>query len=644
MTEERYLRLFDIQFSTYYLNSPIEFIKGALLLDRASELVVLQLKFGVLAFPKNVSSFIVKVLCYDDEGLEIPQNDVVFHSYRDINLLTDSSFGDKTPILLDQRTRKIKVDFEKVTFTDGSTWIPPQERLTPPAQEGIQGLGREMKDQVERSKNLIPARMWKYINYLPVQQNQYWQCTCGRPNDNVDHQCCRCGFDKSSLFENLEIESIQQNLEKYKEEQKKQQEIRAEKIAELKHQAVLLLKGLGVAAITGFVLFVFYFAITRYAIPFYQFNQASTSLEKHNFDQSIDQFTALGPFNNADQMVIEAKFQQANDFLQKKEYDSALQLYNEITPYKESKASIKLCLYEKAKLLLIEKKFDEAITLFTSVIDYSDSSTYVSEATYQKAIYLLEHKQYDQAGELFDQLGIFKDSKEYFKQTYYEFAKQMMANKQYSMAIEYFPAASEYKDSLELMAKCHYLLAEDFYQRKEWQKAISEYALAGEKYFPDVVEKIPFAQTALQEERNLSDYNLAKQKVASGDYLAAYNLLKDLDYKDSKKLALEYKPKAFAWRIDGGSVKSSYSRSERFSISFYVKGGYPNDFVNIYVTCTTPDWTQKSEIKKAVAGDYFGWDFWNIDSFYGSTGTGTFRVFNTATGESLALYNFNITY
>lgn len=153
-------------------------------------------------------------------------------------------------------------------------------------------------------------------------------------------------------------------------------------------------------------------------------------------------------------------------------------------------------------------------------------------------------------------------------------------------------------------------------------------------------EKIPQALKIFM------DYKSAKEKAAKGDYEGAYYLMVDLNYLDSKTLARQYEKIAFRWWVEGGPIKTTFGRSEKFEFLAVVYGGKPGESIDISITCRTPDWTASDIFRDLFDG--WGWHednllgYYNVTPQYASQGRGKLTIRNYSTGEILAEWEFEI--
>ena len=113
----------------------------------------------------------------------------------------------------------------KVTYKDGHVWHYSGGQFTPPKQKPINSLQPDLFEQLNRDIQSISPKERERIVFVPQQLDNYWLCTCGRPNNNDAGECCRCGIEKNWVFENINEEHIQKNLDSYKEKVRLEQKV-----------------------------------------------------------------------------------------------------------------------------------------------------------------------------------------------------------------------------------------------------------------------------------------------------------------------------------------------------------------------------------------------------------------------------------
>ncbi len=440
MSDQRYTLVQEISTKSIDLDCPVEIEKGALLRDNETSKVLLQLTLNIVnADYRQLSSVNLKIECFDEVGDPITGFHPYVQDFRDINLFGTQSFEDGTPILLDFRTRRIEISIERVTFIDGSEWHPSEKNIPLPEQKRINSLGMDMQDQVNRDIcMLLPDENRERIVFIPQQADNFWLCTCGRPNRNKSARCCRCGISRRWIFRNLSETGIHRNLEKYEDtlkqldkENKLIKENKKERREKLKHQwqrAFLFIIG------TGLFLALFLFV----GNPYIKYAHAQNLLRNAKFDEAISVFEKLGKFKNSGEMVKETNYEKAFSRLATNRFDEAITLFGNNKTYRNSAEMISEAKYRKANYLLANKLYDESISIFTSLGDYKNSEMMVHEANYQKAMDLLEQNKFEAAAVALTFNRDYKDSDKLFNKAYFLWGIQLMGRNQWDDAKNIF--------------------------------------------------------------------------------------------------------------------------------------------------------------------------------------------------------------
>lgn len=439
MSDNRYVRLQDLVFDSFEFDCPVEIEKGALLLDYNTKAILLQLRLNILDInDSQISSVTLKIECRDDAGDEIPEIKPFNDTFRDVNLLGTKSFGDRAPIVLDPRVRRVKVGIEKVTFIDGNVWRSTGEILNIPKQQTIDTLRTDFLEQLYRDIKSLSPESRERIIFIPQPLDEYWLCSCGRPNKNSIVECCRCGITKNWVFENLSEENIQKNLDSYKETVRLLEEdklVRSTKRKIQRRRVSLILTGIGVISILLFYV----------VLPFIKYSQASNSLSTKEYDNAISLFENLGEYKNAKELLNEANYQKAND-------------------------------------LLANNLYVESIEIFTALQEYKDSENYLMEANYLLATQYVKEENFSKAVWLFENLGDYKDSKELLEQSKYPIALAYYKNGGFYLAYQVFKEIPSYKDSSVYIGKLKTLIGiQGTWEESEY--GFEQFVFDGWKYY-----------------------------------------------------------------------------------------------------------------------------------------------------------------
>ena len=336
--------------------------------------------------------------------------------------------------------------------------------LIPPNQVLINSLKPELVDQFQRDiRFLSPAEKERYI-YIPEQLDDYWLCTCGRPNKNDAIACSRCMLSKTEAFTSSE-ETLQKNLVEHKEnvrlEAEKfriasdkakllaiekariEEENNARLLAEEKVRSKRLKTGFFITGIIGLLIVLFFNVI----LPALKYSQASDYLANKEYNYAIYVFDSLGNYKNSEGMVYEANYQKATDFLTDKKLDDAIKTFSYIMTYRDSDTMIMEANYQKAKAFFQEGNYPEAILIFSRLENFGDSTSYLRDSRGLLAEEYLADKDYPKAIEILETLANYENAVEVLIDTKYLLALEYYELGEFASAKSIFQGISNYKDS-----------------------------------------------------------------------------------------------------------------------------------------------------------------------------------------------------
>lgn len=587
MSNSKYIRLQELVIDTFNLDAPVEIEKGALLLESTSKTVLLQLRLNVLEDVNEISSTSLNIYGFTDSGEPVEGFSPFTYTFSDVYLQGKKTFGDRTPIILDPRIRKVNFEIEKVVFRTGDVWRNTEGYFTPPTQKPVSSIKGELLPQFERETNLLSQADEKNFLYIPQQFADYWLCTCGRPNKTDAKACSKCGLHREVVFHITNEDYLRSNLQKFNEQARIAEEKRLRAEAENKALIARKKRQLSVVLIAliaiGSLLSLFFFVIQ----PAIKYNQATSLLTNKDFDGAISAFSMLEDYKDSSEMVKESTYQKAADFLANKKFDDSISIFSSLGEYKDSADLIKESRYQKAVDYLTNAKFDGAISIFSSLSDYEDSAEMVKESNYQKAVSLLNAGEFDNSISSFTNLGDYKDSSDKLLESKYQKASWLLSEQNYDEAISVFTEVKEYLDSKELINEAKYQKGVELFEKGYYSKAydtlkpISDYEDSNSfvqeslyilgnqdfaaKSYEQAKEKF-FQLQDYKDSRNLfteACYLLAQKQLQDGVYIQAKALFEELgDYKDSELF--------LAQAVEGVDLEQKYEAA----ISDYLAGKF----------------------------------------------------------------------
>lgn len=392
--DDKYYKLQDIVIDTFDLDAPLEIEKGVLLLDRNSRNIFLQLKINVLNVDLDqLSSVSLQIDCLDDAMEIITDISPYIFAFRDIFLIKSKTFGEDSPIQLDQRVRRVRVGIDKVVYTDTSTWKPTAQGFTRSKQELINSLKPELVEQLQRDiRFLAPAKKERYV-FIPKQLEDYWLCTCGKPNKNDDIVCSRCRLSKKDVFL-ISSDSLQKNLDAHEQnilieeekariqiEQAKNREnekIRLQDEEKAKTREVERARSKRLTIVFSLIVFFTIVSFIYTILPSTRYTRATNYLANNDFEKAESIFEALGDYKNSKEMVTETYYQKGlwslNDSGQ---FEESISIFKTLGDYKNSLELVKESKYKYGEQQYLEGNFEAAQIILNEFPDYKESGTYL---------------------------------------------------------------------------------------------------------------------------------------------------------------------------------------------------------------------------------------------------------------------------
>lgn len=216
----------DVLIDKWYLKLPFEIEKCYFTVseDKTKALLTLRMRnFG----DRVITSVYFKFRCFDDTWEKVCENNEFVYAYQDLHAGRYDSFGNdiSTAIILpDAKTRNVDIEFEKISFEDGSViWaedIPEKEFML---------KGKVLEDLILEEKvalaNLANMNNHFFFKYHPITENKdKWMCACGKTNLGTDN-CEKCNSEFNILKEIFDRDY--KALAQYIVQKKKDEERRA---------------------------------------------------------------------------------------------------------------------------------------------------------------------------------------------------------------------------------------------------------------------------------------------------------------------------------------------------------------------------------------------------------------------------------
>lgn len=185
---ERFKKLVSLPGPQWSQESPIVIEKGALLRDGSRNQNLLQLRL------RNIQEKPLKAVVMDVAMFDVLNKSLgsVQCSFLDLEATKGASFGDDTPIWLDDETaRSFRFTLSDVVFSDGSSWSGSLEMQVVGETHALAVLG-DLQDQFAREVALLNPSVVPEV--MTTSYGALWRCTCGAVNDSSETACAACGI------------------------------------------------------------------------------------------------------------------------------------------------------------------------------------------------------------------------------------------------------------------------------------------------------------------------------------------------------------------------------------------------------------------------------------------------------------------
>lgn len=346
---ERYERLTPLPGRMWAKGTPILLENGILLKDTVTETLILQLKFQNQG--DTLRAISISVDCFDEFGNKLVS--VNEYKYQDLNVACGQFFGDRLAIPIpDNNTRRYTIFLDKVVYIQGdivdfhkaqfeSVAIAPSIKLLTPYLQAQ--LVRELP-------NACMA--------LPLDQGEYWLCSCGAFNLTQHTWCLNCRTSKEFVFEKTNEDYLtsaaqqyheeQQRIKEKEEQERKEQEEKAKEEAEKQRaKRKRILRNATVAAAIIGILLGGYYLYTYVITPSVSYNQAVELIDAGNYEDAKQIFAALGNYKDAPDRMSLASYHQAVELMNAGKYEDAKQIFTTLGSYKDAPDLAEKCGYDQ---------------------------------------------------------------------------------------------------------------------------------------------------------------------------------------------------------------------------------------------------------------------------------------------------------
>lgn len=420
--------------------------------------------------PEKLKSITIDVICYGIIRNEIAR--IENYTFEHLDVERNECFGDITFIKIENpETMAVDVILKSAVDSEDEEWTNEESQPfnIPLKQNSISShMGRyfsKFKD-LWKEKGLAGERLL----YAPLIKNDYWLCSCGTFNWNMEETCCKCGAELNWLEENTDVSALNREEDFLKRQNEKtekpiavsqeipqsinQPEQQTKSTAEPKstfsHKSRKRARVLTTFSIVLIGLVIITLGIYYFLTPANNYYSAVSLISQGQYDQAIESLELLDGYRDSQEQICRAKYLKAENLQSSEHYYEAANIFNEIKDYSNSSEKYNECMYQYAEQKYSNKEYIEALEVFTDLSGYKDSAEKAEKA--EKAVFndaskLLENKKYSEASSEFLKIYNITKSAEALEQSNAALLKRadhLYNNYKYVDAIQIYESLSGY--------------------------------------------------------------------------------------------------------------------------------------------------------------------------------------------------------
>lgn len=377
---ERFEKLFALPSNLYVEGSPLVISAGSLLKDTQTGKIITQIKFQNISC-NTVKAVKVSLDAFDVSGESLPE--VEEYQYLDLSVCNGAYFGsDKAIIMPNSNCRSIRIGEIVVIFADNSVWNG----------NGKNYFSLQMPQKLQSDMGVELIKQYKIATtaeaiYAPLEQSDYWICTCGTMNKGFSCTKCHCAKDKifssydvTALTHSMNIRLENERIERERIAREKEETEKREQLRKAKTKRILSITIPSIATIIIFVI-----VLTSVIIPNAQYNDAISLMNEEKYKEAEDAFWALNGYKDSATKIKECQYLSAVAAQSSKRYETAYEIFVSLGKYSDSSSKALSCAVEAAEYAMSKKQYDKAVEWY----NLANKTDEVKNAKYQ---YVQSHK------------------------------------------------------------------------------------------------------------------------------------------------------------------------------------------------------------------------------------------------------------
>lgn len=283
--------------------SPVELRSYEIMKSKHKDLVYCAVSFLNLS-EKTLSSVEFSLFCYDSFGQPVggePPTNEVRATFQDKQVVSGKNFGEEELVPLSDHptTRSVEVIVNKVAFADGSIWEKGDYELIDLQTAKLSGQEQEDLKKVAGAEAVCYAR----------EEDDFWQCACGRGNLPDAESCIRCGLEKEFVIQLCSSkEKVSEELERRRreEEEEKERELQEKRMKEEEENKIRKQKGFKALKfiIPSVIVIILAWAVITYLlIPPIAYDNAIAFMEEEDYSAALEAFSRADGYKDSEKVI-----------------------------------------------------------------------------------------------------------------------------------------------------------------------------------------------------------------------------------------------------------------------------------------------------------------------------------------------------
>lgn len=399
-----------------------------------------------------------------------------------------------------------------------------------------------------------------------------------------------------------------------------------------------------------------------------QYDKAMNLIHSGDYDNGYQLLRSVGMYYDAESIITSTEYSRGIQCIEDLDYQNAISFFEYSIDYEDSQEKIYQCHLELGRIELDSENLDGAIEEFIAANHYGDSDDCLGIAYDLKGDIEFNNLNYEAAIEYYE----LSNNDSQISECYFNLAELAYSDGNYLEAAEYYNDVTTHSDSDVLAQESYYNYVSEAYLVEDESSTYYNSLIAilnkldTEIYtdVPDMIMATKYNKAdALFDEGDyegavtafeaISDYRDSNSRIKEAKYQyiithrnstnsTTYEYLCDLrsiGYSDTRSIYNEL----YAWVADVKPVSSSSSNTR---VSYFSR--YDDFYFRISLSGGPPDWSAETTIRATFTfpngststvnwgtgeewsdGTYaYCWFYYN-NPYYGSSGTGTLRVYDS---------------